>query len=297
MAKELRTQWHPAFCSAVKLELKEDEAYLDYYNEYNLNSKPLEIDLLVIKKLKEIELQNDIGKIFRKHNILEYKSPKASLNANTFLKVVAYAYLYKISEKNIDDIRLDEITLTFIREGKPRKLFRWFAKNGYQVTEKYKGIYHIIKEQMFPIQVIVSKELSKENQKWLAYLSRDLSLDEAKKVVEQLDSLTGNSDRMLGDSVLQVVLKGNKKVFTKIKEEDEKMCEALRELFADELKEAIEKERAIFEKERKEAVKQKQKDMISHAIKLGSNIKDISSIMGIPLEEVELVEKELLQLA
>ncbi len=39
MTKEVKTQWHPAFCSAVKLELIENKADLDYSNEYHLNSK------------------------------------------------------------------------------------------------------------------------------------------------------------------------------------------------------------------------------------------------------------------
>lgn len=50
MSKELKTQWHPAFVSAMKLELIEDAEYLDYTSEYNLNTKPLEMDLLIVKK-------------------------------------------------------------------------------------------------------------------------------------------------------------------------------------------------------------------------------------------------------
>ena len=50
MTKEVKTQWHPAFCSAVKLELIENKADLDYTNEYHLNSKPIQMDLLVIMK-------------------------------------------------------------------------------------------------------------------------------------------------------------------------------------------------------------------------------------------------------
>ncbi len=85
MTKKANTQWHPAFCSAMKLELKDDAEHLDYQNEYNLNTKPLQIDLLIVKKIKEVELKNQIGKLFRTHNIVEYKSPEDSLNVNTYL--------------------------------------------------------------------------------------------------------------------------------------------------------------------------------------------------------------------
>lgn len=48
--EELKIQWHPAFCSAMELILKEDRDHLEFIREYNLNTKPLEVDLLVIKK-------------------------------------------------------------------------------------------------------------------------------------------------------------------------------------------------------------------------------------------------------
>ena len=128
MTKELKTQWHPAFVSAMKLELIEDAEYLDYTSEYNLNTKPLEMDLLIVKKDKDVEIKNEIGKIFRKHNIVEYKSPDDSMNLNTYMKVIAYACLYKAYENYLDEITLDQITITMVREKKPRKLFHWFEK-------------------------------------------------------------------------------------------------------------------------------------------------------------------------
>ncbi len=49
----------------------------------------------VVKVKKDCKIKNEIGKIFRKHNIFEYKSPKDELNIDTFYKAVAYACLYK----------------------------------------------------------------------------------------------------------------------------------------------------------------------------------------------------------
>ena len=209
MTKEVRTQWHPAFCSAVKLELIENKEDLEYTNEYLLNSKPIQIDLLVIKKSKNIEIKNEIGKIFRRHNIVEYKSPEDSMNIDTFVKVVAYACLYKANEEHINDIGLEDITLTFIRRGRPRKLFKWFIKNGYEIYEKYNGIFYIEKEGSFPIQIIVSKTLSTANQKWLTLLSDDLNQTDAKRMIRQMGELNQKDEKEYGDSVLQVALKEN----------------------------------------------------------------------------------------
>lgn len=45
-----KIQWHPGFVAAMDLELSENRDDLIYEKEYNLNTKPLEIDLLIIKK-------------------------------------------------------------------------------------------------------------------------------------------------------------------------------------------------------------------------------------------------------
>ena len=48
-----KTQWHPPFCASMQLELKEYRSILDYSMEYALSTKPLLIDLLIIKKAKQ----------------------------------------------------------------------------------------------------------------------------------------------------------------------------------------------------------------------------------------------------
>lgn len=57
MTKEMKTQWHPAFCSAMRLEFREYAEYLEYINEFNLTRKPLQIDLLIIKKKKNMRIR------------------------------------------------------------------------------------------------------------------------------------------------------------------------------------------------------------------------------------------------
>ena len=279
MPKELKTQWHPAFVSAMKLELMEDAEYLDYTSEYNLNTKPLEMDLLIVKKEKNVEIKNEIGKIFRRHNIIEYKSPNDYMNLNTYMKVISYACLYKAYETHVDEIGLDEITITMVREKKPVKLLRWFEKNGYQIKEVFAGIYYVTKENYFMTQIIASKELSKDNQKWLTLLSKDLDKSDVKRTVAQIGALTEENERIHVDSVLQVAMKENKKVFGQLKEE-EKMCQALREFFEPEMKEAV-----------KGAEENKRKEMILNALNVGSSVEEISRVMGIPLAEVEAIAK------
>ena len=201
------------------------------------------------------------------------------MNLTTYMKVIAYACLYKAYENYVDEILLDQITITMVREKKPKKLFRWFEKNGYQVQQVFKGIYYVTRDNHFVTQIIVSKDLSKVNQKWLTLLSKDLDKGDVQRIVAQIGALTAESEKNYVDSVLQVTMKENKQIFGQLKEE-EKMCQALREFFEPELKEAI-----------KGAEENKRKDMISNALKVGSSPEDISRIMGIPLAEIEAVAK------
>ena len=185
MENDVKTQWHPAFCSTLKLELCENAENLTYTEEYNINSKPLQMDMLIIKKPKDVEIKNDIGKLFRGHNIIEYKSPDDSLNLDTFVKVIGYACLYKSGELHVDEIDLRDITITLIRKNRPIKLLKWLRKNDYIVEKKYKGIYYVSQKHVFPAQIIVTRELSKERQKWLTLLMNDLG-----ELIKQLNILS-----------------------------------------------------------------------------------------------------------
>jgi len=57
----------------VKLILKRDKEHLEFIREYNLNTKPLEVDLLVIKKPVGYRVGDEIGRIFSEYYIVEYQ--------------------------------------------------------------------------------------------------------------------------------------------------------------------------------------------------------------------------------
>ena len=66
--KNTPIQWHPAFFAAVNLELSENRQNLQFAREYNLNVKPLEIDLLITKNDPDTSVNNEIGRIFKGRN-------------------------------------------------------------------------------------------------------------------------------------------------------------------------------------------------------------------------------------
>ena len=68
------TYWHPAFFAGIQIELEEDADNLVFENEHQLGTKPMEIDVLIIKKETDRPVKKNIGRIFKKHNIIEYLS-------------------------------------------------------------------------------------------------------------------------------------------------------------------------------------------------------------------------------
>ena len=238
MTKDKKVQWHPAFYSPMHLELRENKDDLEFTEELILNTLPLRVDMLVVKKKIPCEIKNEIGRIFQTHNLLEYKSPEDTLDYDVFLKGIAYAYLYKSKETHVDEIMLKEVTLTFIRESKPSKLFKKLQKEKFRIEEKWRGIYYIIKEGNIRIQIVVTKELSRENHIWLNSLSTRMNEQNIKELVYTTQALRRIDEKAQADSLWEVVATVNKEEVEKVRE-DEKMCKALAEIMKPEIDEAF----------------------------------------------------------
>ena len=225
-------QWHPAFCSAVELELRDYKQYLTYEREHNLGRMPLKIDLLIIKKRHDIVIKNDIADFFLGNNILEYKSPGDDVNAGTFYKALSYACLYK-AEAGAADIFDADTTVSIVREENPVKLLAQLGEK-YSVTRKKAGIYRI-DGMIFPMQVLVTKELVRESHVWITSLTRTLSRDDARELLDNCAELGSEEDRRNADSVVNVASEANVELFKRMIQEGDQMCEELKELLAPEI--------------------------------------------------------------
>ncbi len=226
---DAKIQWHPGFVAAMNLELKDYRKDLVFEKEYNLNTKHLEIDLLIIKKEASVHISNDIGSFFRGHNILEYKSPEDHLDIDTFCKTLAYAYLYKSYGKTLDDIKADDMTISVIREAKPVGLFRYFKEHGYSISSHHNGIYYIEGPFPFPSQFIVTGELDKMSHTWLKALSGRLDKEDMQDLLDKIKQITEKNDREMADSVLEVSIGANRRMIEELMG-DEGMFETLMEI-------------------------------------------------------------------
>lgn len=235
MEIENTIQWHPAFCSAMELELRENKRDLIYEREHNLSKMPLKIDFLVIKKKPNVIIKNEIGDFFLGNNIFEYKSPNDDINVGTFYKALSYACLYKSEAGNVEEILDTDITVSLVREQKPVKLLKQLAEK-YTVTPKADGIYRI-GGMLFPMQILVTKELNEENHIWVTSLTRTMSRTWAQKLLNNYSALKNDEDKRNADSIVNVASEANIELFKKLIQEGEQMCEELKELLAPEIME------------------------------------------------------------
>ncbi|MDE6619905.1 MAG: hypothetical protein K2K74_05320 [Lachnospiraceae bacterium] len=226
-------QWHPAFCSAVELELCENKKDLKYDREHNLSRMPLRIDFLVIKKKTNAVIKNEIGDFFLKNNVFEYKSPGDSMDAGTFYKALSYACLYKDETENADEILDMDTTITLVREQKPEKLLRQLAEK-YELTKRAEGIYRI-HGMLFPVQFLVTGEMDEEGHVFLTSLTRTLSWEQAQRLLDKTAKLKNKEDRKNADSVINVASEANMNLFKKMIQEGDQMCEELKEMLAPEI--------------------------------------------------------------
>ena len=278
-----RLQWHSGFSAALRVELEDELDELCIEDEHMLSKKPMQIDVLVVKKKGEQPIRKNIGRIFRKHNIIEYKSPEDYLSINDFYKVYGYTCFYQSETKRVKDIPPEEITMTFICNHYPQKLLEHLKKfKGIEVEKQEAGLYYLLGDS-FPIQLVIVKELSKEENYWLQNLRCNLKTgEEIQEVVmryEQVKHTAYYSD------VMNLIVRANQKQM----EEEKNMCEALNELFAEELKEADLRGRKEGRKEGRSVGQiEKLKELVQKKLAKNQSIEKIADDL---VEDVEVIRK------
>ena len=267
---------------------------LDYTMEHCLSTKPLQIDLLIIKKVKNAKIINEIGQFFKQHNVCEYKSPDDDLDIDVFFKVIAYALFYKSSGNEVNSIDISDITVTFVRKRKPVKLFDDLKRYNILFEQTSKGIYMIKWEFLCDVQILVTREMNPEEHIWLTSLSDHIEEKQARRLIKEVHTLTEKDDKEYADSVLQIAMERNKEIFDKIRR-DELMCQALWDFFKTEIEQEKRNSEICGERrgeqrgERRGEQRGAYTKLISIIIKKIQRGKDILSISDALEEPVEVI--------
>lgn len=227
--------WHSGHYAVIKLEFLENDADLTYETEHQLNHEPIRIDLLVIKKNKDIQIANELGAAFRGYNIMEYKSEEDSLSIDTVFKANAYAMLYKAYADEVDGIKIDDITVTLTRLGYPRNAMKALAEQGYAIEEKNQGIYMVTGRAILPTQIIIISRLKEELHFWITKLRKSITKEQILQVLKKGKELNEKKIDLYIGPLINVLADANRKAMDKIREEEPDMGNYFRELFKDDL--------------------------------------------------------------
>ncbi len=290
-----KIQWHPAFDAALQIEFGKEAKYLQFDSEHLLSKKPMQIDVLV-KNEKHVKITKNIGKIFRQYNIVEYKSPEDDLCIDDFYKTYAYACIYKSDTETVDQIPAAELTITFVCYHYPRMMSQKLEQDRKITAENIEdGIYYLFGDAI-PMQLIIVPRLSKQNNYWLNNLRNDLKAGgEIRNFIERYGE---NKSSKLYQALADTIMRAN---WEEMKEE-RKMCEALKELFADDLRESELKGETsklielVIRKYKKGCSAEETADMLEEPLSLIQQIYDVLE-QHAPNYNIETIYKALLNKA
>jgi hypothetical protein len=201
VVKSPRTAWHPPFVQAMKGTFVDHLDDLSIEPEHKLTSEPLSIDLIIVKKVNNVVIKNEIAKIFRAVNIFEYKNPSDSFNVFDFHKTIAYCRLYISQEK----ISIGAVTLSIVVSKMSDAMKRELQSAGCTVSEEVKGIT-LVEGEKHPIQVIETTKLPSESNLLLKGLNKDMSPDDMTSIMELGELISTKVDLK---AYLEVVIGAN----------------------------------------------------------------------------------------
>jgi hypothetical protein len=104
--------WHSAFRDGLQLAFLPYRRVLGFEFEYPLNTEPLRIDAVIIKKEPGAVIDIPLGAMFRRVNVVEYKSPGDYISIADYHKAGAYVRLYGV----LNDVEITDMTLSFVAE-------------------------------------------------------------------------------------------------------------------------------------------------------------------------------------
>lgn len=137
----------------------------------------------------------------------------------------------------VNEVDNQDITLTFLVSKFPVKLEKELKKRQIPLAKRAPGIYDIDKE-IFRIQLIVNRKLDAKENLWLRCLDSELTEKSLYEGLERSYAQHKNEERY--SAPMNAIVWSN----YERKGEGKVMCEALYDLFADELEERLERGRA-----------------------------------------------------
>ncbi len=213
-----QTNWHEAAVCAIQITLRDYEHLLEYLKEYPLGKNAYRIDLLVIRKCTAERIPHSIARIFQSYNLFEIKGVHSSVTVRSYYKTVGYASLLIAANEPSPPYSRRDISISFLCRRNPLKLFNHLTKDCKKTVADPSSRIYYIGEDIYPVQVIVSKELPPEEALYLPCLTdralaEQLAEDYSRHLGQQayetyMNQLTFANKRQEGDTNMAICCEG-----------------------------------------------------------------------------------------
>ena len=285
--------WHSGFAGGLELSFRRYRADLEIEREHPLSKEPLKIDFMVIKKDKDLLIDNAVGRLFRKYNIIEYKNPGDSLNIDVIWKCIGYAGIYKGLGETVNSIPDDELTITIFRNTKPVKLFEQFQTADRSIESPYPGVYYLKGLSILPLQIVIPTELKETDFRALRIMMPNADEEEIRAFIGEAKSYAEKGDRLDADAVLHVSGASNTELYRRIWEE-KAMYDFFRDVFNDEY---VAAENRGLEKGRVEGLEEGRTSIIEKMLRKGKTPEEIADLTDVEVADIRKIQESIMQLA
>ena len=173
---------------------------------------------MIIKKRPDVVLNDPIGKFFKSVNIFEYKSPEDGLSIDDFFKAAGYTFIYKEYDRKVDELPIENMTLTLVRHSYPRELIKRLKRLGFEVQEQYPGIFRIEGKLCVDVQIVVSSRLPDGEYEGLGLLAEGCTKDDVLKYAARASDSRDENVRTNAGTVIGICLNINNDLGNELKE-------------------------------------------------------------------------------
>ena len=231
------------------------------------------MDVLIVKKKPGRKIDKNIGRIFKDHNVIEFKSETDTLNWQGYNKVLAYGLLYSAFHK----VLISDITLTFCVTAYPRALLDYLQKErGLVIVSVEPGIYNIVGD-IFTIQLLESKRLTAQENLFVHNLRSNLTAAEVSQVADAYRSLRDmNRKRTYFNTLLQA----NSKIFKEVNN----MYPTIEELY--EMVMELPAWSKMLRRDSQKIAEEREKEIAQKLLARGLSPTAIAEDMGLPIDDV-----------
>ena len=207
--------------------------------EKELTRKPLRMDFLILRLEEGYRMRSSLGKLLKKHTIVEYKGATDYLSLEDLFKGQAYASLYissgtgdsapesqkdnASSEASLSEparlglaVPPEEILLMFVCCPYPRKVMQFLQSTSAKVEERTPGVYRF-RLGCIDMAIIVQSRLDSAEYLWIKNLSPNVPPEDFDQMAAQQQRHP--EDKAL-DDLIQFIYDNN----PYLQKEGEKMC-------------------------------------------------------------------------